>query len=305
MKWGSTKTEIWQVGILHAPITRLLDAISPGEIAVTWLPVQRDFCFLADPFGLWRDDQLHVFVEAYDYRDKHGVIRRFTYDRDLKLRDEGLALRAAHHLSYPFLIEDGGEVFMLPEAHRSGKLTLYRARAFPNEWERVCDLMDVPAIDASIIRQGETWWMFYALPGPDNRAMRELHVASAPQLTGPWIPHASNPLRVGLDSARMGGTPFLTEGTLYLPTQDCTQTYGGAATLLRVDELAPQWNASAARTITSATFSTSHVDGLHTLSACGDVTLFDVKRAQRSPRRLAIDLQRRWRRMTGRATAHG
>jgi hypothetical protein len=305
MSWGRSQTDIWQVGILHAPIARLLEAVSPGEVRVTWLPVQRDFCFLADPFGIWRDDHLHVFVEAYDYRDKHGVIRRFTYDRALNLCDEGLALRAAHHLSYPFLIEDAGEVFMLPEAHHAGKLTLYRAREFPNTWERVCDLMDVPAIDASIIRQGETWWMFYALPGPNRRAMRELHAATAPHLTGPWTPHALNPLRVGLDSARMGGTPFLADGKLYLPTQDCTHTYGGAATLLRVDELEPSWNATAVRTITPTAFSDTFTDGLHTLSACGDVTLFDVKRIERSPRRALIDLQRRWRRMTGPATARG
>lgn len=301
MSWGRTHTDIWQVGILHAPIARLLESVSPGEIAITWLPTQRDFCFLADPFGVWRGEHLHVFVEAYDYRDKHGVIRRYTYDRKLTLCEKSPALEAKHHLSYPFIIEDGGEVFMLPEAHRSGKLTLYRAREFPNAWERVCDILDLPAIDASVIRHGEMWWMFYALPGPDDRAMRELHMASAPHLTGPWTPHALNPVRSSLESSRMGGAPFFTDGKLYLPMQDCTQTYGGAVTLLRVDDLTPQWNASAVRTITPTAFSTAFTDGVHTLSACGEVTLLDVKRIERSPRRLAIDLQRRWRRMTGQA----
>ena len=38
-------------------------------------------------------------------------------------------------------------------------------------------------------------------------------------------------------------------------------------------------------------------DGLHTLSAAGDVTLIDIKRLDPSPGRFWIDLQRRLRRL--------
>jgi hypothetical protein len=306
MTWGRYETDIWQVGIVHAPIARLLEAGSERAAQITWLPAQRDFCFLADPFGLWRGEHLHVFVEAYDYRDKHGVIRRYTYDRNLALRDEGLALRARHHLSYPQIIEDNGEVFMLPEAHHSGKLTLYRARAFPGEWEKVCDLLDVPAVDASVIKHADKWWMFYALPGPAHRAVRELHVAFADQLTGPWTPHPRNPVRTALDSSRPGGTPFMADGKIHLPTQDCGQTYGGAVTVLRIEDLSPQsWTAAPARHLAPAAFNTPFTDGLHTLSSCGEVTLIDVKRIERSKQRGLINLQRRWRRLARALTPGG
>jgi len=301
------RSDIWQPGILHAPISHVQEGRSLLDVPITWLPEQRPFCFLADPFGVWRNDHLHVFVEAYDYRDKHGVIQRFTYDANFKLVDQGGALRAKHHLSYPFIIEDAGEIFMLPEAHHSGKLTLYRAARFPDDWQKVCDLLPLPAVDASVVKHGALWWMFYALHGPDHRAMRELHVASAPQLTGPWTPHPQNPVRTGFETSRPGGTPFMAQGCLYVPTQDCRTEYGAALTLLRIDELTPTtWAATPTLNLPPSRVQTTFNDGLHTLSACGDVTLLDVKRIERSGLRALINLQRRfslkhqWRRLTHR-----
>ncbi|MDX2143447.1 MAG: hypothetical protein SFV19_08835 [Rhodospirillaceae bacterium] len=300
MIWPAFRSDIWHVGILHAPMARVMTAAPLRDVPVTWLPEREPFQYFADPFGLWRDGVLHVFVEDYDYRDKRGTIRRFSFDRDLALRDQATALATPFHLSYPFLIEDGGEVFMLPEAHRSGKLTLYRAKAFPDGWERVCDLLDVPAIDASVIRFEDRWWMFHALPGPDQRALRELHIATAPALTGPWRSHEHNPVRAGLDGARPGGTPFVRNGRLHVPMQDCRDIYGGAVNVLRVDELSDQsFKGSAVRTLAPADIASPFTDGLHTLSACGEVTLIDANSIDRSPRRALVDWQRRWRRVMG------
>jgi hypothetical protein len=88
-------------------------------------------------------------------------------------------MAAPHHLSYPFIIEHEGQIYMLPEAYESGRLTLYRAKEFPGGWEPVCDLLDQPAIDASVTHHNGLWWMFYTLPGPNRHAESALYVASA------------------------------------------------------------------------------------------------------------------------------
>ena len=77
-------TDIWQVGILPAPITHCLDPQGLKDIAIHWLPPQPDFCFLADPFGVWQGEVLTVFVEAYDYRDKKGVIHYYCYEQQFQ-----------------------------------------------------------------------------------------------------------------------------------------------------------------------------------------------------------------------------
>ncbi len=293
---GRYRSDIWHPGILHAPISHVLGCTSFNDIPVTWLPSQPPFCFLADPFGLWHNGALHVLAEYYDYRTKHGRIQYVSYNAEFKAIDQGEALAAPHHLSYPFLIQDGGDIYMLPEAHRSGALSLYRATAFPKAWEKVCDLISGPVVDASVIQVNGTWWMFYTLDGADQRAMRELYIASAPRLTGPWTP-ANAPALISLETARPGGTPFIHDDAVYLPTQDCRTEYGAAVNVLRLNAIEP-FAATPVQKITPAFLNTPFTDGLHTLSACGDVTLFDVKHIDRSPRRAVINLQRRWRRLT-------
>lgn len=294
-------TDLWQVGIVKQPIASLVGesgAWPPHE--VLWLPNPGSFRFLADPFGVWRGDLFTVYVEAFDYRNKRGEIHYYQYDAAWQLQDQGVALTKPYHLSYPYLIEDEGTLYMLPEAHHSGTLTLYRCKEFPAQWEEVGVMLDLPAIDASVIKYGARWWMFYSLPGENQRAMRELHLAYADQLTGRWTPHPANPVRTGLSSSRPGGTPFVEAGQLYLPTQDCTQHYGQAIQILRITHLSPEdFSCESFRRLTPEGLPTDYTEGLHTCSGAGNITLVDVKKIDLSPLRGAINWQRRLRRVLG------
>ncbi|MGZ3298812.1 MAG: glucosamine inositolphosphorylceramide transferase family protein [Asticcacaulis sp.] len=295
-------TELWQVGIVHRPPAAVASEGVAGA-GITWLPEPGSFRFNADPFGLWQDGHFHVLVEAYDYRTKRGEIHYYSYDRDWTLTARGVALKKPFHLSYPFLIREGDDIYMLPEAHRGGKLTLYRAVDFPARWAPAGDLLDLPAIDATVFQHDGLWWMTYALPGEDNRAMRELHAAYARRLTGPWTPHSANPLRTGLEASRPGGAPVEAGGALYLPMQDCTTGYGVALNLLRIGELTPQrWRADIAGRLGPEGVHPDFGDGLHTLSGDGEVSLIDVKRLDASPGRIWVDLQRRMGRLTGKGS---
>lgn len=287
------RSDIWRIGIAEAPIA--VAARRLGDTPIHWLPEGAPFTFLADPFGLWRDDRLHVFVEAYDYRTRHGVIDALTFAPDLTLAARKTVLREPWHLSYPFVVEADGETWMLPEAHRSGSLTVYRAADFPDGWEPAARLeLDTPAVDATPFRHGGLWWLAYAPSGSQAMKQGRLHLAYAEALTGPWRVHPGNPLRIDLASSRPGGTPFVDGGALTLPVQDCTSTYGGAIRLLRIHELTPdRFTSEAGPPLAAPASAGRYADGLHTLSACGDLTLIDVKRIDRSLGGLAIDLGRR------------
>lgn len=295
-------SDIWRPGIVRATILEIVSSPNPQTLPVVWFPEQRDFSYLADPFGVWRDGYLHVFAEIYDYRSKRGAIRRLTFDRKLALIDSAPALVPDYHVSYPFIIEHGGEIYMLPEAHQSGKLTLYRAHNFPDQWQPVCDLLAVPAIDPSVIFFDGLWWLFYALPGADRHAERALYVASAEKLTGPWHPHPMNPVRLDMTSSRPGGTPFVYDGRIVLPTQNCVYRYGESINLLRMTTLTPQTcSTEVIKSLSSENFSGSNSEGFHTFAACGEVTLIDSRRIDHSLKRGWINWQRRWRNWTGQA----
>lgn len=291
--------DLWRSGFVR----RSLTSVHAGGVdarEVTWLPDQGAFAYVADPFGIERDGLLTVFAEHFDYRSRRGEIRYFQYDAADALVGEGVALAEPHHLSYPSLIEDGGELYMLPEGYKSGGLTLYRCVRFPDRWEPAHRILDLPAIDATVVRHGAKWWMFHALPGPADRAMRELHVAFADALAGPWTQHPANPVRSGLHASRPGGTAFEAEGALHLPVQDCAGSYGAAINLLRIDTLTPDtFESTVVRRFEAGDLLAGYVDGFHTLSGHGDTTFIDVKRIQRSAAEGWVRTQYKVRRLFG------
>lgn len=290
--------DIWRPGYIRRSLTSVVDR-PPVADEIRWLPARPELQFWADPFGMERDGVLTVFAEAYDYRVRRGEIHWLQYDAADRLLGKGLALSRPWHLSYPQLIEDGGDLFMLPEAHKSRRLTLYRCERFPDRWTPVARLLDLPAVDATVFRHDGQWRMLFCLPGPDERAMRELHVATAPALTGPWTvwPEA---VSTGLDRSRPGGGVFLRDGALHLPVQDCSETYGGALNLLRLDDPHPaSFRSNVVGRLEPNGLLPGFEDGLHTLTGSGDVTFIDVKRLVDDPRERAFKRQAKFRKLFG------
>ncbi len=288
------RKDIWRPAIIEASIATILAAGSLAPWPMRWLPPMPSFQFLADPFALWRGGRLHVFVERYDYRVRVGTIEVLVYDADFMLVDRRLVLSEPWHLSYPFVFEADGDTWMLPEAHRSHGLTLYRAVRFPDRWEPAARIaLDHVAVDASPLFHDGLWWLFYTSADREADKMTALHAAWAERLTGPWTPHPANPVRVDPASARPGGTPCLIDGIVTLPVQDCSRTYGGAIRPLRIDVLTPdRFHAEAGEAILPPPSAAPFIEGLHTLAAAGPVTLVDMKRTELSLRGLSIEARR-------------
>lgn len=292
------QTELWRAGFVPASITNLLDpaAWKPLASQIAWLPDPGRWRFLADPFGLQRAGKTHVFVEAFDYRTQHGVIEHHELSADLTWSGGSTVLRLPHHLSYPFIVEDGGEVFMVPEQYRANEIVLYRARRFPDEWVRETALLSgIPGAEPSLIRYEDRWWMFFTVVS-HGKDLRELHVAHSPQLTGPWTLFPLNPVVNNLAGGRPGGTPFVGhDGKVTLPVQDCTSTYGGALRFVRFEHLSPERIVTqpVGGCLSGDLASPSDRDGFHTLSSCGSGACFDVKRFVYDWQRHVVDFRRR------------
>lgn len=290
----------WRVGFVRRPLTHVMGASGLATNELIWLPLcERSFQFIADPFGIERDGILTIFAEAFDYRVRRGEIVYYQYDGD-RLIGQGLALAEPYHLSYPSLIEEDDVLYMLPEAFRSGVLTLYRCESFPDRWVPVATLLDEPAIDATVVKRDGLWWMFYALPGKGDLAMREMHAAWAPTLMGPWTRHTANPVQQGFLCSRPGGTAFEHEGHLYLPVQECQPSYGAAIQLQRIDVLTPTaFEATVVKRFTPDGVLGGFPDGLHTLSGDEHLTFIDVKGLRSSRAERWIKLLFKVRRLFG------
>jgi len=277
--------DIWRCGFVAQQVDVLLDDW-PSEAMVHWLPEQPPGEFLADPFG-WQDAAgLHIFVERYDYRTRHGTIDRFSYDSHGRLLEARPVLREDWHLSYPQIFEAEGAIWMLPEASRSGTLMLYRGNAELTRWAPEIEIkLDRIPIDATPLWHDERWWLFYSVAGSRASANGHLHVAWAERLGGPWHPHPLNPVRVDRAGARPGGRAVKINGRIMLPVQDCSITYGGAVKPLWIDRLDEDaFAATLGHSLRLPPAAGRYGGGMHTLSGCGAWTFFDVKYVDRTGR---------------------
>ena len=144
------------------------------------------------------------------------------------------------HLSYPFLIEHGGELWMIPEGSTSGAVWIYRCVAFPHRWERHGALMQgIEAADCTIVRHDGRFFMTSVTRDGAGGYSDILRIHHAPDLFGPWEEHALRPIMIEACAARPAGAIVARDGVLWRPAQDCRGGYGRALNLVRIDRLTP------------------------------------------------------------------
>jgi hypothetical protein len=182
------------------------------------------------------------------------------------------------HLSYPYLLEVDGKLLCVPETNEAREVALYELVEFPNRWRKVATLLrDRTLVDATPFFFAGLWWLAASEVAAKGKTS-ELHLWWATGLEGPWTPHVQNPVKVDVRSARPGGTPFVHDGVLYRPAQDCAATYGRRIVVNRVLELTPEEFREEMATTLEPDENGPRPAGLHTLSAVGDYTLIDGKR---------------------------
>ena len=227
----------WFLVVNAGPRPLHLTPAAGEEVKIHRAPPGR---FWADPFPVVVDGQIWVFFEDYRSSSKKAVISCAPVSADGALGDVSTALERSYHLSYPFILEHEGELYMTPETWAQKRVELWRCRKFPDDWVLERILIDGPAIsDPTIHRQDGKLWLFGAVGEAREWANDELHVYMADALDGAWRPHPANPVVSDCRHARPAGRLFSRGGELIRPGQDCSGSYGRGITLNRVEKLTP------------------------------------------------------------------
>ena len=284
--------EHWTVGVIHKPVHHVLDSFDANDIH--WLPLPPGWA-IADPLGaIERNGRLTVLAEGYTFDDRQGRIVTFDVQDEAGgariVSPPREVLRLPVHVSYPHLIFHGTHIYCLPETSANGCVQLYRADPFPDRW--VPDRVLLPSFagaDATVHRFEDRWWMFVGNHADQDET--KLYVFHAPELFGPWEPHALNPVKCDLRSSRPAGPLFEHAGQLYRPAQDGSVTYGGAVAVNRVVTLTTAAFEEETVAVLRPSASNPYRDGLHTLTGVGAFTLVDGKRHMRSLKRFAWGLK--------------
>jgi hypothetical protein len=261
----------WNIGVAHAPIGAFLQP--NARPLVSWFPPTKRGKFLADPFAVVRDGTTYILCEEFDYAANKGRIVSFELTDWLHPSGPKVAIELPTHISYPYLIEYQGAIYCTPETHQAREIALYKAEEFPHQWIRIASLIsDFSGLDATIFQYEGRWWLTCACKDAD---LAQLFVWYAWDLLGPWTPHAGNPVKTDIRSSRPAGTPFMHDGYLHRPAQDCSRSYGGGIVLNRVTRLTPTEFEEEPVTVIEPYENGPYRDGIHTVSAAGDVTIID------------------------------
>lgn len=190
-------------------------------------------------------------------------------------------LERPYHLSYPFVFEWQGALFLLPETAENGTVELYRCEAFPDRWtpERVL-LSGIAAYDATLLEHEGRWWMFACVAVPGGPPLDELHVFHAPEPVGPFTPVPGNPVVSDVRRARPAGRFFRHGGAWIRPAQDSSGRYGRAVRFQRVERLDPEGYAEREVAALSPGWRPD-VLAVHTYNRCEGLTVVDFVRRRR------------------------
>jgi hypothetical protein len=185
--------------------------------------------FWADPHVIRRDGRYYIFIEELPYATRRGHISVMEMDEEGSWTQPVPVLERPYHLSYPFVFEHDGSLFMIPESAENRTIELYRCEEFPHRWTFQMNLMEnVLAVDATLLERDGKWWLFANIAERDSASpWDELFVFHAADFrTKDWTPHPLNPVISDCKRSRPAGCFFELDGRLYRPSQNCSVRYG-------------------------------------------------------------------------------
>ena len=272
----------WNVALLDGTMADLLTA--PEKLPKKLLRHKNSATFNADCFGApLPEGGTAVFFEELDYSDEgRGKLLAARMDaagKELeRCAPQGLDITC--HASYPYLFHENGDTYLVPETGAAGKVSLYRALAFPKQWVWERDLLKGDAFaDATLIWHEGRYWLFYTIHNQQFDGDLHLHLAFCDNLSAPFTPHPGNPVKISARSARPAGTPYAdAAGNLIRPAQNFCRTYGGSVMLNKIMKLTPtEFVEEEVKELRP--FDAYYKDGLHTISKVTDCRwLIDMKR---------------------------
>lgn len=233
----------------------------------------------ADPFVFDYEGKSYVFMEVMDKLTQKGAIGYRVIDRG-KVGPIRICIKTPYHMSYPMIFTRDQEIFMIPECHISEKMTIYRAKKFPDTWvptqvvlarKKVCDTNYVRV-------DGSEFLLTMPLSGSKYRYdTLELYRHSG----GAWEQCPVSPIVLGEERARNGGSFFTCDGRLIRPSQNCGSSYGEKLVLNRVKRIAPDqyeeevWKEITVRDIQA---NAEDFDGIHTFNCSASYDVIDLRK---------------------------
>jgi hypothetical protein len=240
--------------------------------------------YYADPFVWKHEAGTWLFVEEFRYLCNKGRLVALQVNDDLSTGPAvPVDIGVESHLSFPFLFERRGALYMVPETSADRAVHLFRCHSFPNRWARVGTLLrDVNAADTVLFEHENLWWLITSVRSKENGWNRGLAIFSAPDpLHSAWTPHPVNSegwYHASIHaSGRNAGPPVPLETGWLRPVQVNRRYYGEQLGFMQVVQLSPQQFAERPYEGKHVLQDLAQSRAIHHVSMCGDIIACDAR----------------------------
>lgn len=205
-----------------------------------WKP--KPLRFQADSFLFVKDEVLYLFYEVQHWDDP-GYIA-MTKTKDLKTWSQPqVVLKEPFHLSFPYVFEDHGNIYMIPESQECDSIRLYQANDDMSSFTFIRTLLSQERIrginfsfnDSHIYKKDGRYYLFTSYQ-KDWMYYQELYMADE-LLNGKFMKHPQSPICESNEFGRNGGALIDYKGKLLRVTQDCHKDYGDNISLMEVTKI--------------------------------------------------------------------
>lgn len=230
--------------------------------------------YLADPFIISHRGETYLFAEEFDYKNGKGKLV-------VAKKSEGYAqfytaLEDKHHYSFPFVIENEGNLYVVPECFESGEVKIFKFDTISLKLDFVQTLLKgFAAVDPILFSRDGRWWLLFTLKSMPSV---HLYVFYAESLFGEYKPHLNNPVKSDIRSARNAGASFTKDSKLFRPAQDCSVHYGRAVNICEITELSESCFSEIISKRIEPIKQSGYSKGLHTYNVSKNVCVVDGKR---------------------------
>ena len=242
---------------------------NPNEIH--WLkPPKSDY--FADPFVISNDKDTYLFFEWFSNKKGKAdlaVAKKFeNFDVYHKITD------FPEHRSYPYIFDYQGQIYCIPEANKTDKVSLYKFENDKLVFD--CDILYGRFVDTTLHHHSDGKWYLFTTP----QALGHTHllIFVADNLRGPYRPHFNNPVKVDCSNSRMAGKIQNIDGELVRPAQNSTHHYGESITLNKIIQLSEYQYIEETIKEIKPNPKWTYNKGTHTINSDGTMTVFDAKK---------------------------
>ena len=197
--------------------------------------------FWADPFILNYNDKNYVFFENYNYKTKKGKISCGIIENE-ELTNITDVLDRSYHLSYPYVFDMDGDIYLMPETSENNRLEIYKCISFPDKWQLYSTSFEGEKVGDAFFYDDDNnqKWLFLNKRVDLNTLLEnELYIYKVDTLKLDNLePHKQNPVIINSKKARNGGSIFKYNGGTYRPSQaNIFGVYGRALNISKIEKL--------------------------------------------------------------------